>query len=453
MVTVRAARQPVRMPETTTEPNRTTPSSVTDETGTDPSGEPAVPRTASAEPSIFRVGDFRWLFAAAAVSKLGTRISYVALPLVAVVTLHASPGQVGLLGMLSTVAFLIVGLPAGAWLDTVRRRPVMVSADVTRAALLASVPLGWWLGFLSIHQLYGVVLLTGVATVLFDVADHSFLPHVVGRGRLVAANSKLGTLNAVSSVAGPGAAGYLVQVVTAPFAVLVDAASYLCSALCVVRVRGREPKPQPAPGSSATRIVEGVRHVAGHPMLRAVAVAGAVTNLCVHMLVVMLPVLVTRTLGLSVAMLGLYFAIGGLGALLGATLAGRVGGWLGHGRALWIVGVGLAPFGFLVPLAGDGVWLWLSAAGWFVTMLKIGVDNVIAVSFRQWMTPDGLLGRMNATFRCLLTGALAVGAGVAGLVGQFVGVRAVLWTAAAGLALVWIPLFLSPLRTTRDLTD
>lgn len=395
--------------------------------------------------------DFRLLFAAAAVSRLGTSISYVAIPLVAVLALDATPGQVGLLATLSTVAFLLIGLPAGAWTDRIRRRGVLITADLARAALFGSVPLAWWLDLLTLAQLYVVVLLCGVGTVFFDVANQSYLPQVVGRPGLLAANTRLVSMDAAGDVAGRSLAGYLVALIGAPVAILVDALSYLVSALFVGRVSHREPAPDNAGAAPLWREMrEGVRFVAGHPVLRAIATAGALSNLSVMLVLTMIPVLFVRELGLSEGVLGLFLAIGGAGMFLGSLIARRLAGRIGAGRVPLLVGVSTAPLGFLLPAVDRGAMLWLTGVAWLLISVRFGVDNVINVSFRQRITPDRLLGRMNATFRSLLTGALAIGAALAGLLGQLVDPRAALWAGAIGIAVVWVPIFLSPLRTMRE---
>lgn len=416
----------------------------------------AAPAAAPYAASPWHDLDFRRLFAAAAVSQLGTQTGYVALPLVAVLALNASPGEVGLLATLSTVAFLLIGLPAGAWTDRLRRRRLMIAADVVRAALLASVPACWAMDRLTLTQLYAVVLLCGCATVFFDVAAQSHLPELVGRDALLAANSGLVGLGAVGSVAGRGAGGPLVQLLSAPAAVAADAVSHLVSALCLSRIRKPEP-PRPARpvrgGAPGLRkqIGEGLTHVLGNPRLRPLAVAGALTNLGMQLVNTMLPVLFTRELGLSASALGLFWSVGGIGVLTGSRLARPLATRLGYGRTLGAAGLVVAPAGLLLPLIDTGVWLWAAAAGWFLTTVKMGVDNVLAVSLRQRLTPDGLLGRMNATFRFLLTGALAVGSALAGLLGAQVSVRAALWAGGVCLALVWLPVLLSPVRSLREL--
>lgn len=402
--------------------------------------------------------NFRLVYAAHATSKVGTQISYLAVPVLAVSVLGASPAQVGLLGVLSTVAFLLIGLPAGVWVDRAPRRSIMIAADVARAALLSSVPLTWLTGHLSFGQLCVVVFLLGVGTVFFDVAAQSYLPQVAGRG----------------------VGGYLVGLLTAPVTVALDAASYLCSALLLARLRpgdasAGEPTVAPeagrasgaddvsgdgiadgagsASGAAAAgfrrQLVAGLRHVLGDPLLRPIALSGALVNLSVHLAMTMLPVLFLRELKLSAAVLGLFVATGGIGIFLGAATARRLARWLGDGPALCWSGVVTAPLGAALAILDRGPILWLGAAGWLLATWRIGVHNVIQVSLRQWVTPDAMLGRMNATFRFLLTGALAVGAGLAGLIGDVAGPRLALWAGAAGLALSWLPLLLSPVRRLR----
>jgi MFS family permease len=395
--------------------------------------------------------DFRLLFAAAAVSRLGTSVGYVATPLIAVTALRATPGEVGLLATLSTVAFLVIGLPAGAWTDRVRRRGVLITADVARALVLCSVPVAWWLGVLHIGQLYAVVLATGVGTVFFDVANQSYVPQVVGRSALLAANTRLVSMDAVNDIAGRGVAGYLVALVTAPVAVLVDAASYLVSAWFVLRVRHREPLPEPATTRLWRDMTEGVTFVMGHRVLRAIAISGALKNLGIVLILTMLPVVLVDEMRVSPAVLGLFLAAGGVGTLVGSLLARRVARVMGAGRLSLLGALAAAPCGFGMPFVADGPRMWLAGAGWIVVTAVVGSNNVVLVSFRQSVTPDRLLGRMNASFRFLLMGALAIGAAAAGVIGEAVSPRAALAAGAAAIALVWIPILASPLRKTREL--
>ncbi|MFI2202737.1 MFS transporter [Streptomyces sp. NPDC020192] len=404
--------------------------------------------------SAWRLRDFRTLFAASALSHLGTNIGYVAVPLLAVTTLHAGPGQAGALAALSTAAFLLIGLPAGAWVDRLPGRWVLVAADAARALLLGSVPVAWWLGALSLPQLYAVVLVNGCATVFFDVGSQSVLPELVGRERLVPANGAIGTLMGGANIAGRGAGGLLVQTLTAPLALITAVVAYLASAAGLTRIRRGTAHVAVAPtGGTRLRadIAEGLRHVLGSPELRALALTATLTNLGAQMVNALLPVLFTRELGLPAGALGLYWAAGGLGLLIGAVVAGRLARWLGHGRVLGLAGPWCAPAALAVALTGRGPWLWVAGAGWLAVMTKTGIDNVLGVSLRQRLTSDALLGRMNATFRFLLTGALAVGSALGGLVGQFAGVRTAVWAGALCLAGAFLPVFCSPVRRTRTL--
>jgi predicted MFS family arabinose efflux permease len=417
-----------------------------------PAAQTAIADAPHESGSLFRNRHFRFLYVAAAISKLGTQISFLAVPLLAVLELHATPGQVGLLASLATLPYLLIGLPAGAWVDRVRRRPVQIAADLVRTALFGSLPVAAALHVLTLWQLYAAVLLSGVATVFFDVASQSYLPFVVGRSGLVAANGQLASMAAINQVAGLGVGGYLVQAVTAPFAIAVDAASYLWSAIWLMRIRSKEPKPEPSPNRHLLgEVWEGLRFVFGHPLLRPIAVSGTLTNLSVQISLVMLPVVFVREIGLSPGILGIYLTSGGIGVFLGTSAARRIGDRLGAGRAMWIIGLVSAPLKFALPFIDRGPLLLLAALAWLLATFQVGVNNVLQVSFRQRATPDRLLGRMNATMRFLLSGALAVGSGVAGLIGDYAGLRPVLWVGAVGLAVAWVPCFFSPLRTMREL--
>ncbi|SNX65752.1 predicted MFS family arabinose efflux permease [Streptomyces sp. TLI_55] len=404
--------------------------------------------------SPWRAADFRTLFAASALSQLATNVSYVAVPLIAVTALDAGPGQVGALATLSTLAFLLIGLPAGAWVDRMRHRRVLILADLARAVLYASVPLAWWTDALTLGQLYAVVLLNGAATVFFDVTSQSALPRLVGREALVPANAAMVGLQAVGNVAGRGAGGALVQLLSAPLAVLCTAVTYLASALQLSRLRQpREPAGPKRPATLGAQIAEGLRHVFGNPELRALALTAALTNVGMQIVNTMLPVVFVRELDLPAVALGLFWAAGGLGLLLGARCARPLAGRLGYGRSLGLAGVALAPAALLVPLIDRGGWLWLAGAGWTLALFKTGTDNVLGVSLRQRMTSDELLGRMNATFRFVLTGALALGAAASGTLGELAGVRVTLWAGGALLATAFLPVFLSPVRARRELPD
>ncbi|WP_214320887.1 MFS transporter [Nonomuraea sediminis] len=395
------------------------------------------------ETPLLRHSGFRNVYLAAAVSQLGSQISYVALPLLAVTALHAGPGQLGLLSALGTLTVLVLGLPAGAWVDRVRRRPVMVGMDALRAATLVTVPVAWWAGWLSMGQLYAAAVLVGGGTLLFDVASYSLLPGLVGRSRLTGANSLLVGTGAGMDIAGRSLAGVLVQVAGAPVAILLDALSYLWSALWLRGV----PEPRLEGGTAGDRRVrDGVRFLFGNPVLVAATVQGSMANLAFPLCSVLLPVLIVEQLGYPAWVLGAYLAVGGLGVLAGSSAAHLIGRRLGTGRAVWLVSMATTPAALVTPFLDRGGWLVAAAAAWFVLTFRTGVNNVLLVSLRQRVTPDGMLGRMTATMRLLLTGALGLGGLLAGLLGEVGGVRVPMWTGAVVMALSWVPILLSPLR-------
>jgi Transmembrane secretion effector len=402
--------------------------------------------------SLLFHADFRRLWLGNAVSQLGTMVTGVALPLLAVRTLHATPFEVGLLTTFEYLAFLVIGLPVGAWVDRVRCRGVMIVADVGRAVLLSSIPLAAAFGMLTIWQLYGVVLATGCLTVFFDVSYQSYLPFLVGRERLVEGNSKLQGAYSVARVAGPGLGGLLVQLLTAPYVMLTDAVSYLWSALWVGAIRHTEQRPERAARASLLHeIKEGLTFVGRHRLLRPIASCTATANLWNGAQQPMLIVLLARELHLSAGMIGAVLSTGACGGILGALTARRLARTLGEGPAIWVsLGV-TAPLTLVQPFLHRGLLL-----GLFVgTQIAVGagtvIYNVTQVSFRQALCPSRLRGRMNATLRWLVWGTMPLGGLLGGTLGATVGVRAALLVAAMGSTVSFLWVFCSPLRWMREL--
>ncbi len=401
---------------------------------------------------LLRQHDFRQLFGADTISQIGTQVSMLALPLVAIRTLHAGNLAIGVLTACQTLAFLLVGLPAGAWVDRMRRRNVLIAGDIGRAVVLASVPLAWWLGVLSMAQLFLVALVTGVCTVFFDVAYQSYLPHLVGRDHLVEGNAKLEAVREASQVGGPPVAGVLIGWLTAPFAIGVDALSYLGSALLVRRIRNREAKPVPRPDAHLGREMrEGLRFVLGNPMLRAIALCTGTANLAGTIAGTMFIVLLARTLSLPAVVIGLVSSVTAVGGLVGALTASGIGRRLGQGPTIWIsIGV-TGPFAILMAVAQRG-WLLVAAAlGTGVWAFGVVVYDITQVSFRQGFTPERLLGRMNASMRFLVWGTMPIGGLLGGLLGASIGVRPTVWIGTVAGALTFLPVYFSPLRTMREL--
>ena len=403
--------------------------------------------------SLWHHRDFLRLWAGDTVSQLGTMVTLVALPLLAIKVLHATPFQVGLLTACETLAFLLVGLPAGAWVDRMRRRNVLIAGDLARAVLLASLPLAAWLDVLTLLQVYAVTLVVGVCTVFFDVAYQSYLPHLVGRDHLVEGNAKLQASQSVSQVAGPSFGGLLVQVLTAPYAILLDAISYLWSAVWVTAIRKREPRPDSAERHLVAEVKEGLAFVLRHRLLRSITACTGTSNLASSAGGVALISLLAgpSQLNLSAGAIGALFTVGAVGGLLGAVAVRRFAGWVGQGPAIWMSLAFTAPAAFVQPFVRRDWTLGLLAASMLVTSVGTVVYNISQVSFRQGLCPERLLGRMNATIRFLVWGTLPLGGLLGGALSTWIGLRPTLFLAAAGELLAVLPVYLSPLRTMREL--
>ena len=399
-----------------------------------------------------RQRDFRLLWGGETVSELGSQVSLLAIPLVAVSTLAATPFEMGVLTAASTVAFLIVGLPAGVWVDRVRRRHIMIAADLGRIVVLGSIPVAYAFGVLELPQLYIVALAAGVFTVFFDVAYQSYLPSLVGREYLVQGNAKLTGSEQVSQVAGPSIAGVLVQAIGGPYAVALDAASFAASAAAVRAIRKHEPKPAiPAEGHPKLRedIGLGLRFVFGHPLLRAITATTGTSNLFSGVQAAVEVIFLVTVVHAKPAIIGLVFAGGSVGGVLAAFVASPIARRIGGARATVLSSFAVAG-GLLMPLATPGLGVVLFAAGLFLSSFAVVVYNINQVSFRQRLCPDKMLGRMNASIRFVVYGALPVGALAGGVIGAAIGLRTTLWIALVGESLAGVWLLASPMRGIRD---
>jgi predicted MFS family arabinose efflux permease len=402
--------------------------------------------------SLFRHADFRRLFAGDTASQFGTFVGNTAVPLLAAVTLAATPFEMGLLTAAETLAFLLLGLPAGVWVDRWSRRRVMLTADFARFALLISVPIAWWAGVLTLAQLLVVVLLVGIATLFFDIAYQSYLPSLVGREHLLEGNAKLQAVQSTAQIAGPSTAGVLVQLISAANTVLVTGLGFLTSALCLLRIRAVDPEPdRGAHARLLPQIAEGLRFVFSDKPLRAIVATTATANFFGGAFAAVQVLFLTRTVGLPPAAIGVLLAVGGAGGILGAVCSGAVTRRLGQSRAIWLVPLFTWPGHLLLPLAASGWRLGLAGFGLVVGGFGLVVYNVAQVSYRQAICPDRLLGRMNASVRFVVWGTIPLGGLLGGGLGEGLGLRGALWLAVAGevAAAGWV--LCSPLRHMRDL--
>jgi MFS family permease len=402
--------------------------------------------------SLWRHRDFGHLWAAETVSQVGTQISLVALPVLAVTILHASAFEMGVLTALETIAFLVIGLPAGAWVDRWRRKRILVLNDLVRAVALGTLPVAWLLDALSLPQLFVVATVTGTATVFFDVAYQSYLPTLVQPAQVVDGNAKLAASQELARVAGPGIAGVLLRVLGAPLLIAFDAVSYLFSALFIGGIRHVDNVPDRAGRRRLrTEIAEGLSFVVRHPLLRRIVACTGIFNLFESMTMALLVLFVLRTLQLSETTLGFVFSVGAVGGIVGAATAARFARRVGEGRAIPLSALVCAVAGVAVPLAAVAAPVVLLISGWLVTSWGVVAYNVTQVSFRQRLCPPGLLGRMNASVRFIVYGTMPLGGLLGGVLGELIGVVPTLWVGAAGGVLACVPVVLSPLLRMRDL--
>jgi MFS family permease len=410
--------------------------------------------------SLWRQPDFLKFWLGMNVNLLGNHFGGLAYSLTAVVLLQATPAQMGLLGAARTASSFLVGPLAGVLLDRTRRRPVILGSDLALALVAASIPAAYFFGALRIEMLYVVQLLSGALSILGDVGAMAYLPSVVRRERLMQANSQLQASSSAIAVVGPSLAGVLVQALTAPVVIILDACSFLLSALCTWLIRAPEqlPAPRPAgatPGAAGVwaEIVEGLAFVYGHRLLRPLAEGIALHFFFNHMVYTVFILYAVRELGLGPAVLGLVLAALGPGFLAGALLAPRLALRHGTGRVIAWAPLVTAAGTALTPLAESmppGAVVATLAAAHFVSALGIQLHGTTFVSLRQAITPHRLQGRMNASFRFVNLLAGGVGALVAGQLAETVGLRATLAVAAAGLLLPFLRQLLSPLRQLRE---
>jgi MFS family permease len=385
--------------------------------------------------------DFRRLWLADAVSQIGTRMTFLAAPLLATLYLNASTFEVALVRTFESLAYLLFGLFAGAWVDRVRCRPVLIATDLGRAVLMLTIPAAALAGVLALWQLYVVMFAVGLLTVFFDVAHQSYLPRLLPAGKLVDANAKLAANASVAALTGAGASGWLVQILTAPFVFVVDALTMVWSAFWVRAIRHREPPVPRAPDRHLGReIAEGVRFVFGHPLLRPVVLNTATVVLCQSMGMGVGIVFQVRDIGLSAGLIGLLGVIGLLGALLSATVAKRFAARFGQVRALLLGAAVLGPAflvqGFTTP--GWGLVWWV--AGTFVASFSIVLTNIMIATIRQTVCPPALLGRVNATMELMVFGVVPIGSLLGGVLATVTSNRTTLLVsgAVACLGVVWL---------------
>ena len=420
----------------------------------DPSRLPSMTQTNAPMANPLRGDrDFLKLWLAQGVSAFGARITREGLPMAAVLTLGAAPAQIGLLAALTRGPALIVGLAAGGLVDRTRRRGLLIAMDLVRAGVLATIPLAAWLHLLSMTQIYLAAAAVGAASVLFEIADHAYLPGLVAREAITAANASLSATESVAEIAGPALAGVLFQWLAGPFAIAFNAVTYLVSAVFLGGISKREPQPETHEQSHWRRdIADGVRAALGEPRVAALLFLTGSNALFGSFFSALYIIFALRVLGLTTTLLGLTVAAGGVGALLGAVLAPRVARGLGIGPAIVATAIGAAVVNLLIPLAparpGWGM-AFLVAAQFFGDALAV-TTWILASSLRQTLLPQGVLGRVAATFQAVAGGLGILGALTGGMLGGLIGARGGLLIGLCGMLAGAVVVALSPLRRYRE---
>lgn len=407
--------------------------------------------------ALWQHRDFLKVWIGQTISLCGSQVTILAFPLTAVLILKSSAIQIGFLQAAQYAPFLLVGLFVGVWVDRFRRRPIMIAADIGRFLLLGFIPLAAFLHILYIEEMYVIAFFVGTLTIFFDVAYRSYLPSLIDRDKLIDGNSKLELTASMAQLVGPGLGGILVQIFTAPISLLVDAFSFLISALSLCLVRTAEP---PTTQSVEKRkmvaeISEGLQMILRHPMLGPIVWCSININLFTFVNSAVYILYVTDTLHISPAILGIIYTVGGLGAILGAVVNKWLTERFGIGIVMIIVLFSTGCLGLLVPLAAGSqpVVIAILIIAQFLIDLTTVIWNINQLSLRQVLTPNALLGRVNASFRFLAWGAIPIGSLIGGLLGTVLGLRITLFIGAFGLiaAPVWV--LWSPLRRLRALPE
>ena len=409
-------------------------------------------------PSLWNHPDFLRLWFGQTISRFGSVVTRTALPLVALLVLGAGPLQLAYLVIAQSLAVLVVGLVAGAWVDRLRRRPILIGTDILRAVLLFSIPIAQALGALRMEQLYAVAFLEGSLATLFSSAYPAYVPSLIGVDRVVEGNSKLAMSASIAEVGGPGFAGALVQIVSAPFALLVDAFSYIVSAVSIALIRTPEPaRPQRETTSRILHeVVEGLSAVRRHPIVFPLAARSVLGHVSGAFYGVLYSIYLLQELHLDPFLLGVVISAGGVGSLVGSIFASRVVNAIGLGPAVLWMALGASAIGVLTPLAQGP--LFLATLMVFLPQL-IGdglqtIEGVAEISLVQGLIPDRILGRANATLEVVSHGiGYPIGALIAAGIAEALGVRAAIAVGWAGMAISLLFIVFSPVPRVRKPSD
>jgi Na+/melibiose symporter-like transporter len=409
-------------------------------------------RRSSSRDGLWRNRDFRHLWMGDTVSVFGTQFAAFGMPLMAVQLLHADAFEMGILAALESAAFLLISLPAGAWVDRSRKKLIIVVGNLARAALLLTLPIAWLWGHLTLFQLYAVAGLVGVISVFFDVANQSYLPEIVDSKRIADGNGKLQASYQSAEAVGPTVASVLAGWIGSPLTIAITSACMALASLFVGGIRHREvPRAPEERKPMVAEIGEGLRFVLTHKLLVKIVACTGAGNLASSAIFGIFVLYALRTLDLTAFELGVVMSVSALGGIVGAVTSGRVQGFVGEGRVIPITAV-LSGVAFLsMPLASVLPAIPTLIVGGFLISWSLVIYNITQVSFRQRLCPKPLLGRMNASVRFLVWGPMPIGALLGGVAGRAIGVVPTMWIFAGVAVLAAAPVILSPLMHMREL--
>ena len=406
---------------------------------------------------LWRHPDFLKLWSAETISQFGSQVTGLALPLVAVLVIDASAFEVSALFVIEFLPFILFAIPAGVWVDRLKRKPILVISDIGRAVLLGSIPIAYVFDVLTLGHLYVVGFLVGICTVFFDVSYQSYLPSLVARDRLVEGNSKLEISRSAAQLGGPGLAGALVGIIGAPVAVLLDAISFLFSATFLFAIRKPEVLPEREEGAPRPSMFkeakEGLSYVLGNRYLRAISICTGTSNFFWSMGGAILIVYAVRELDMSPALIGIVFSLANVGPLLAALTTNKVFERIGVGPTILYTSIGFSMGAFFYPLAPQDFPAPFFIAGGIIAGYASVAYNITQVSFRQAICPERMQGRMNSVIRFMVWGTMPIGALLGGALGTWIGLRPAIWVAAIGASFTFLPILLSPVRSIEKMPE
>ena len=395
--------------------------------------------------------DFLKMWAGQSISEVGSQISQLAIPLLAAISLHASPFEFSLLGVLGFLPFILFALPAGVWVDRLRRRRILIVGDSARAVLLALIPILWATHVLRIWQLLVLQFVIGVFTVFFDVAYQSYLPALIEREHLVDGNAKLQLTVSIAQVAGPSVSAALITAITAPYAIIADTVSFVISTGFLVRMRHRETVPERAPDAPRTRmwddVKEGLHWVVGHRWLRAIASCTGSSNFFSSLLFAISILYMLRDLHMPKYQLGLVFGVGSAGSIVGALLVSRLNKRIGVGPSIVLTSISFSLGGLGYALTNRTLALPVLMFAQMLFGFGSVAYNITQVSLRQAITPERLQGRMNAAMRWIVWGTIPLGSLAGGAIASTWSLHAAIWVGAIGGLFTFLPVTLTSVRS------